>query len=196
MQYQLKSKGKNNIIIFFVGLLIAGCVITYTFESGIAELDTINDKYKVDHRSMPASIENAVLMRNDLKDFKENNNNLPESLDIFLNYRLKALESNIINLKAWEEGNRASTREGFGCKAIQVVVNSSILRNISAQRGYEAVEILQEFIDKYPDEALSINITQRDVVFTNFFYKEVENEARRDRKIIEYFCIKDEESEE
>ena len=61
-------------------------------------------------------------------------------------------------------------------------------RNISAYIGYEAVEVLQEFIDKYPDKSKSLNFTQRDVVFTNFYYSEVEREARRDNNIIRHFC--------
>jgi hypothetical protein len=105
-----------------------------------------------------------------------------------LDYRIKSLEANIINLEGWKHGKKASVRDGFGCKSLPIIVNSSILRNASAQKGYRAVEVLQEFVDKYPEEATLINITQRDVVFSNFYYYEVEREARMDRKIVEHFC--------
>lgn len=179
----------NYILALFILLLIIGCTSEITsFKSGVNKVDKINKKYGVDFKSMPATIENAVLMRNDLKGITGMSVNAPESFNLFLNYRMKSLEANIISLEAWKHGMKATTRDGFGCKSLPIIVDSSILRNISAQRGYGTVEILQEFVDKYPEEAMSINITQRDVVFSNAFYYTVENEAGRDRRVIEHFC--------
>lgn len=180
----------NHILIFFIFVLfIIGCSAEITsFEKGIKEMAKINKKYSVDFKSIPNTMENAVLLRNDLKQISGMGVNAPESFNLFLDYRIKSIESNIIHLEAWKEGMKASTRDGFGCKSLPIVVNSSILRNISAQKGYEAIKVLQEFVDKYPEEALTINITQRDIVFTNLYYYEIEREAKRDRTIIEHFC--------
>ena len=179
----------NHILALSILLLIVGCTTGITsFKSGINKMDKINKKYSIDFKSMPNTIENAVLMRNDLKQITGMSVNVPESFTLFLDYRIKSLEGNIIHLEAWKHGMKASTRDGFGCKSLPIIVNSSILRNASAQRGYEAIEVLQEFVDKYPEEALSINITQRDIVFSNFYYYEIEREAKRDRGIIEHFC--------
>jgi len=127
-------------------------------------------------------------MRNDLKQIVGMSANAPESFNLLLDYRIKGIETNIILLEAWKHGLKASTRDGFGCKSLPIIFNSSILRNASAQKGYETIKILQEFIDKYPKEAASINITQRDVVFTNADYYEMEREAGRDKRVIEHFC--------
>ena len=178
-----------NILALLVLLLFAGCSTEITsFESGDREMKIVNEKYGVDFKAFPAEIEKAVLMRNDLKVIEGKSSNAPESFNLLFNYRMKTLESTIIHLEAWKHGKKASTREGFGCKSLPIVFNSSILRNASAQRGYEALKVLQDFIDEYPEEAALINITQRDVVFSNAFYYEVENEAGRDRRIIEHFC--------
>ena len=178
-----------NILALLILLLLVGCSTEITsFESGAEEMKIVNEKYGVDFKTLPAEIEKAVLMRNDLKVIEGKSSNAPESFNLFFDYRMKTLESNIIHLEAWKHGKKASVREGFGCKSLPIVVNSSILRNASAQRGYEALEVLQGFIDKYPEEAASINITQRDVVFSNAFYYEVEREAGRDKRIIEHFC--------
>lgn len=179
----------NHILILFILMLMVGCDLGITsFESGIIEMKKINEKYGVDFKTLPATIEDSVFMRKDLKEIERVSFNPPESFQTFFDYRMKSLEANIIHLEAWKEGMKASTRDGFGCKLLPIVVNSSILRNASAQRGYKAIEILQEFVDKYPDEASSINITQRDVVFSNAYYYEVENEAGRDRRAINHFC--------
>jgi len=178
-----------NISVLLVLLLLAGCSAEITsFEKGAREMKKVNEKYGVDFKAFPAEIEKAVLMRNDLKVIKGKSSNAPEPFNLFFDYRMKTLESTIIHLEAWKHGDKASVRDGFGCKSLPIVFNSSILRNASAQRGYEALEVLQEFIDKYPEEAASINITQRDVVFSNAFYYEVEKEAGRDKRIIEHFC--------
>ena len=179
----------NHILTLTVLLLVIGCSTEITsFKSGINKVDKINEKYGVDFKSMPATMENAVLMRNDLKGITGISVNAPESFNLFLDYRMKSLEANIISLEAWKYGMKATTRDGFGCKSLPIIVNSSVLRNVSAQRGYWTIEILQEFVDKYPEEALSINMTQRDVVFSNAFYYTVEKEAGRDKRVIEHFC--------
>ena len=178
-----------NILAVFILLLLAGCSTEITsFERGVGEMKKVNERYGTDFKTLPAEIEKAVLMRNDLKVIEEKSSNAPESFKLFFDYRMKTLESDIINLEAWKYGMKASVRDGFGCKSLPIVVNSSILRNASAQRGYESLEVLQEFIDNYPEEAMSINMTQRDVVFSNAFYYEVQREAGRDRRIIEHFC--------
>ncbi len=178
-----------NILVLLVLLLLIGCSTEITsFESGAREMKVVNEKYGVDFKTLPAEIEKAVLMRNDLKVIEGKSSNAPESFKQFFDYRMKTLESTIIHLEAWKHGEKASVRDGFGCKSLPIIFNSSILRNASAQRGYEALEVLQNFIDKYPEEAASINITQRDVVFSNAFYYEVEREAGKDRRIIEHFC--------
>ncbi|MBL7055159.1 hypothetical protein ISS05_05370 [Candidatus Woesearchaeota archaeon] len=186
----MKNRTKiNYCLTLLVLLLVVGCSTEIiSFNGGINQVDKISKKYSVDLKTMPGTIENAVLMRNELKEVIEMSVNAPESFKLFSDYNMKSLEANIIHLKAWEQGVKASTREGFGCKSLPVIVNSSILRNISAQKGYETLEILQEFIDKYPKEAASINITQRDVVFSNLYYYEVELEAGKDRGVIEHFC--------
>lgn len=169
-------------------LIIAGCTGIMTFEQGTAEFKKISDRYNVDFKSMPADIEKAVQMRNELKELESRSTNAPEQFKLLLNYEKKSLEANILNIKAWEQGGLASTRDGFGCKQLPVIFNSTKLRNASAQIGYTAVSTLQDFIDKYPDESKSVNLTQRDVLFTKYFYSEVEKEAVRDRKIVEFFC--------
>lgn len=178
-----------NILALFILLLLIGCSTEITsFDRGVREMKKVNEKYGVDFKTLPAEIEKAVLMRNDMKVIEGKSLNAPESFRQFFDYRMKILESNIIHLEAWKNGNKASVRDGFGCKSLPIIFNSSILRNASAKRGYEALEVLQEFLDNYPEEAASINITQRDVVFSNAFYYEVEREAGRDRRIIKHFC--------
>jgi hypothetical protein len=183
------GKMKLNWLVVVVLLLLGGCTLhIVSFETGIGEMQRIDKKYGVDIRSMPATMGDAVLMRKDLLELRGRSATAPESFKLFLDYRIKSLESNIVSLEAWKHGNKATTRNGFGCKSLPIVLNSSVLRNFSAQKGYDAIKALQEFVDKYPEEALSINITQRDVVFSNLFYYKVEKEAARDRRVIEYFC--------
>lgn len=170
-------------------LLITACTtMVTTFSAGTDQLNIINERYGVGMKEMPSTIENSVLMRNELKELKEQNPKAPESFKMLLDYRIKSLESNIVHLKAWEHGKRATTIYGFGCRSKDIIINSSILRNKSVEIGLAANDIMQEFIDNYPEKAKSVNITQRDVVFSNYFFSELQKEAEKDRKIIEHFC--------
>ncbi len=186
----------NYILAFAVLLLLAGCTTEiFTFEQGVSEMEKIDGKYGADFKSMPGVMDNAVLMRRDLKELEGRSFSAPESFKLFLDYRIKSLEANIINLEAWKHGRKSTTVYGFGCKSLGIVVNSSRLRNYSAQKGYDSLEVLKEFVDQYGEEALSINITQRDIVFSNVYYYKLEDEASKDKRIIEHFCIKDEKEQ-
>lgn len=186
----------NHVLVLVVLMLFVGCVMEiFSFEQGISEMKEINEKHGIDFKGMPAVMGNAVLLRNDLKELQGRSLNAPESFKLFLDYKIKSLEANIIHIEGWKNDRKSTTKYGFGCKSTQIVINSSKLRNFSAQKGYESLEVLKEFIDKYPEEAESISITQKDVLFSNAYYYEVEAEASRDRKIIESLCLKDKEDD-
>ena len=62
------------------------------------------------------------------------------------------------------------------------------MRNSSAYKGYEAIETLQLFVDEFPDKAKSVNLTQKDVLFLNAAYQQVEDKAARDARVIRSAC--------
>ena len=68
------------------------------------------------------------------------------------------------------------------------MTGSARLRNASAQKGFEAVSVLQRFVDNYPEEAKSLNLTKKEVLFLNAEYFQIEEKAKRDSRIIEHFC--------
>ena len=185
----IKTKFIILYAVLFVLLFVIGCDSSISsFDRGIDEVMEVYNKHEVPLKAVPNTMEKAVLVRNDLKEIEEKSSLAPESFKLFLDYKIESIEANIVRLEAWKHGNKATVKDGFGCKALSIVVNSSKLRNYSAQKGRESLAVLQEFIDNYPEEASSLNITQRDIVFSNAYYHSVEEQAKADRRIIEYFC--------
>jgi hypothetical protein len=171
--------------------LIAGCVSvqkTLTFEQGTKRISEIDKGFGSDLKKVPNSTEDINNLVAQLTGFAAVNSDMPESLDALIDFRIKSLEAELLHIEGWQWGKASTTDYGFGCKGTGMILNSSRIRNASAQKGYEAVSTLQLFIDKFPEEAKSLNLTQKDVIFLNAAYYEVEKKAGRDAAIITSLC--------
>jgi hypothetical protein len=116
---------------------------------------------------------------------------MPLSLKYLLDFRIKGIEAEKLHTEGWQWGRGSTTDWGFGCrKGSARILNSSKIRNSSAYRGYESLESLQLLIDEFPDEAKSLNLLQKDILFLNAAYQQIEDKARRDSSIIRSACKK------
>ena len=181
----------NKTIIFalILGLAIAyGCSSQLTFENGVKKIDELDKKYGSSLKSPPNSTGSIAGLAAELNDFKSANQNLPEPLKYLVDFRIKFLEAEKLNAEGWQWGKASTTEFGFGCKGYGRITQSSDLRNQSAQKGYEAVGILQEFVDKYPKEAESAGLTQKDVLLLKATYFQIEEKAARDSRVMRGLC--------
>ncbi len=179
----------NKVIILVLVLVLAyGCSSQLTFENGVGKINELDKKYGSGLKSPPNSTERIAGLVAELDDFKSANQNLPEPLKYLVDFRIKFLEAEKLNAEGWQWGKASTTEFGFGCKGYGRITQSSDLRNQSAQKGYEAVGILQKFVDKYQKEAESVSLTQKDVLLLKATYFQIEEKAARDSRVIRGLC--------
>ena len=184
----------NKTIIFgilFLLVILYGCtsLIDASFKKGVKRINEIDDKFDTNMKSIPGSEEQIDELLVQLVGFGVANEDTTKALEYLLDFRIKSLEAEKLHIEGWQWGRGSTTDWGFGCrKGSARVLNSSKIRNSSAYKGYESLEALQLLVDEFPNEAKSVNLTQIDVIFLNAAYRQVEDKAVRDSKIIRGFC--------
>lgn len=182
---------KTAIFALILSLAIAyGCAASQmTFGQGVKKIDELDKKYGSSLKSPPNSTDKIAGLIAELNDFKAANENLPESLRYLVDFRIKFLEAEKLNAEGWQWGKASTTDFGFGCnKGYARILESAGLRNASARKGFEAVELLQKFIDSYPEEAASLDLSQRDVLYLKAAFFQEGEKAERDARIIRSLC--------
>ena len=124
-----------------------------------------------------------------LTGFGAANKDMPLSLKYLFDFRIKGIEAEKLHTEGWQWGRGSTTDWGFGCrKGSARILNSSKIRNASAEKGYESVNALQLFVDEFTNEAKSLNLTQKDVVFLNAAYTSIQEKAESDARTIRSIC--------
>ncbi len=159
-----------------------------TFKQGVKKISEIDEKYGATLKSAPAEVNDVEGLLAQFTGFRTLNE-LSEPLEYLLDFKIKFLEAEKLNLEGWRWGRGSTTDYGFGCrKGYARVKEAARLRNESAQKGYEAVEALQKFVEQYPKQAKSLDFTQKDVLVLNALYFQNEEKALKDARIIEGAC--------
>ena len=190
----------NKILIFLtLGLLTAyGCASfseltgfsnsPMSFKQGVKKINEMDEKYGTTLKSAPIEINEVEGLLAQITGFKTLNE-LSEPLEYLLDFKTKFLEAEKLNLEGWKDGKGSTTDYGFGCKkGYARVKEAARLRNESAQKGFEAVEALQKFIEQYPKEAKTLDFSQKDVLVLNALYFQIEEKALKDGSVIESSC--------
>jgi hypothetical protein len=164
-----------------------------TYDDGIVQMIQLQNKYGVDFQETP--LKDAIpSLRADLQAFErkivENDDTKP--LLLVVDYRLHALESDRLLLEGFKWGEASTTEPGFGCrKGSERILNSSALRNASATEGFASLVPLQQFVEEYPEKASALNLSQRLIVSLNANYAVIQQEAEKDRRIVQRLCFED-----
>lgn len=190
---------KTIIFILLATLIVAyGCanvsqlrgnvVFDPAFNDAVERINEIHESHGSTLKSAPETTDQIDNLLAQLIGFNAINE-LPESIEILIDFRIKSLEADKLHAEGWQWGRGSTTKWGFGCrKGFARVSEAARLRNLSATTGFEAVNILQEFVDKYPEEAKNLNYTQKDVLFLNAVYFQIQESALRDRSIVRSGC--------
>ncbi len=176
--------------IFFLVLmaLLAGCA-QQDFEYGLEKLNEVNSRYNTTIETYPKSAAQIELMMKDLDNLKNLQlQNGQKSFDYLIRYRILNLEAERLFMESQKHGFYDLAKTGFGCKPRPLVIESAALRNQSAQKGFEAVSMLREFIDEDPEDAKAAGLSHKNVLFLNASFYDVSRIARSDSNIINRFC--------
>ena len=184
----------NKSIIFSIALIliiVSGCAGsgTITFNQGVKRINEIDNQYGTGMKTVPNSTQGLNDLYAQLTGFGAANKDMPLSLKYLLDFRIKGLEAELLHTEGWQWGRGSTTDWGFGCrKGSARILNSSNIRNASAQKGYESLDALKSLIEEFPKETKSIDLSQKDVLFLNAAYQQVEDKAARDSRIIRNLC--------
>lgn len=141
----------------------------------------------------PNSIQQIDSMINDFQELKKTQlKSGQEPFTYVIDYRILNLEAEKFYIESQKYGSSGTTKDGFGCKTRPLILESVYLRNSSALKGFEAVELLREFIGKYPEEAALANLSLKNALFANATFYQISRDARSDSNIINNFCPQNE----
>lgn len=177
--------------IFLISVLffIMSCTQTKDFDYGVKQISKLNSRYNVTMETYPNNIKQINLMLNDFEELKkiqlEKNQ---EPFNYIINYKILNLEAEKLYIEGQKYGDAGTTKKGFGCKSRPLIIESVFLRNSSAMKGFEAVNLLWELVDKHPKEANLVNLSFKNALFLNATFYQISRDARRDSNIINHFC--------
>ena len=183
----------KKILFIFILFFIAGCSQAKDFDYGVRQINGINYKYNTTMETYPKHLKQIDSMSNDLKELKKIKLEAgQEPFNYIIGYRLLNLEVEKLFIFGQKYGESGTTKNGFGCKSRPLVIESAALRNRSALKGFEAVNLIREFVDKYPKEANSVGLSFKSALFLNATFYQISKEAIGDSNIIRYFCSENE----
>ena len=183
----------KKIFLLIILIFIVGCIQAKDFNYGVRQINNINSKYNTTMETYPVHLKQIDSMGNDLKELKKIKLETGhEPLNYLIDYRLINLEAEKLYILGQKYGESGTTKNGFGCKSRPLVIESASIRNSSALKGFEAVDLLRKFVDKYPKEANSVKLSYKNALFLNATFYQISREAAADGSIIAYFCTKNE----
>lgn len=183
----------KKILLAMILLLIAGCAQLKDFKYGIKQVNGVNSRYGTNMETYPNSIPKIDSMINDFQELKKTQlESGQEPFAYVIDYRILNLEAEKLFIEGQKYGSAGTTKGGFGCKTRPLILESAHLRNSSALKGFEAVELLREFIGRYPKEAALANLSLKNALFSNAAFYQISRDAGGDSSTINRFCPQNE----
>ena len=170
-------------------ILIAGCAQAKDFKYGAKQILELNSKYNKTMDTYPSDMQKINSMISDfakLRNLKLEKEQ--EAFNYVVDYRILNLEAEKFYMQGQEYGLAGTTTAGFGCKQRPLIIESVALRNSSALKGFDAVDLLRKFVDKHPKEANFLNLSYKNALFLNATFYQVSADAGFDSDIINNFC--------
>lgn len=177
-------------IFFLIAVVfILGCTQAKDFNFGIKKINFLNSQYNTTMETYPKTIKGINQMTDDYKELKSLQlESGQEAFNYMIDYRLLNLEAEKLFMQGQKYGNSGTTKYGFGCKQRPLVIESVSFRNMSANKAFEAVGLLREFVAKYPTEADKAELSNKNALFLNATFYEIARNARSDSNTINHFC--------
>ena len=170
-------------------LFVVSCTQTKDFEYGIKEINSTDIKYNTTLETYPKNIYQINLMISDLIELKKLKlDSGQEPFNNIIDYRILNLEAERLYIEGQKYGDLGTTKNGFCCKLRPFIIESVSFRNRSSLKGFEAVNLLREFMNSYSQYASLLSLSEKNVLFLNATFYDISREAKRDSDIINNFC--------
>lgn len=176
---------------FFLVLaaLMVGCMQQKDFSYGANQVSMLNSRYNVTMETYPPTIQQISSMLNELSELRSLKlNSGQEPFDYLVDYKMLNLEAERFYIQGQKYDSSGTTKGGFGCKQRPLITESVFFRNLSALKGFEAVDLLDKLVSKYPEEAKSVGLSGKNSKFLNATFYQIQREAKSDSGVINNFC--------
>lgn len=189
-QKQRKSKILNRgFFLVFTVFFVVSCTQAKDFNYGQKQINALDSKYNTTMEIYPKNMMQIDSMLGDLTELKKLQLEAgQEPFNYIIDYKKLNLEAEKLHIQGQKYGDAGTTKGGFGCKLRPLIIESASFRNNSALKGFEAVNLLREFIKKYQNEAKLANLSEKNALFLNATFYQIANDAKRDSSIINHFC--------
>ena len=157
------------------------------------QITALNSKYNTTMETYPKNMKQIDAMLIDFIDLEKLQLETgQEPFKYIIDYIILNLEAEKLYIWGQKYGDAGTTKNGFGCKIKPLIIESVFFRNSSAQKGFESVVLLREFVEKYPKEANSVGFSYKNAIFLNATFYQIYTDANSDSHVINYFCPKNE----
>ena len=183
----------KKIYLIVILIFIVSCAQAKDFKYSVKQVNKIDSKYNTTIETYPNTVSKINSMIGDFEEIKKLQLEAgKEPFNYLIDYRLLNLEAEKLLIEGQKYGDAGFTADGFGCKQRPLIIESAQLRNRSALKGFEAVELSREFVEEYPKEAEIAGISLKSALFLNAAFYQISEGARKDSSIINKFCPKNE----
>jgi len=177
------------VIISTILILVLTSCSNKDFGYGVDKIKNTHSVYNTSIDNYPDDIDALMGMDNSLKNLKMLKlDSGQKPFELYLDYQLYSTEANKLFIESQKYGMKGTTENGFGCRSRKFIVESSGLRNESANKGFAMIEKMQEMMSIYPKESSEVNLTESRLNFLNITFNAISKNAKRDASIIDSFC--------
>ncbi len=188
-----ESKKIYLLLAMLFAIALAGCAQSKDFNYGLSQLNKIDLKYNSTIDSYPKHLNQIESMSNELSELKKIQLETGQKpLNEIIDYQRLNLEAEKLFILGQKYGDSGFTKLGFGCKSMPLVIESAAFRSASASKGFEAVDLIKKLVAKYPKEAASAGLSNKNALFLNATFYQISREAEMDSGVITHFCQKNE----
>ena len=176
---------------FFIFILVfaVGCTQAKDFNYGQKQINALDSKYNTSMEIYPKNMAQIDSMLIDLAELKKLQLETgQEPFNYIIDYKNLNLEAEKLFMQGQKYGESGTTKGGFGCKSRPLIIESASFRIKSSLKGFEAVNLLREFVGKYPKEANSAGLSLKNALFLNATFYQISKDARSDSSVINRFC--------
>ncbi len=172
-----------------MAVFIVACAPGKDFEQGVLNLNEINSKYGTTMETYPDTVEKMSAMIDEMSKLKSSGLNAgSKPFSYVLNYRILNLEAEKLYSESQKYGTVGSTASGFSCKPRPLILESADLRQKSALKAFEAVDVIRKIVNEYPKEASSLGFSEKNALFLNATFYEIEKQAKKDISLMNNLC--------
>jgi len=182
------KSAKLAIAFLLASFILISCAPVKDYNYAMSEFNRTMGKYNSTLENLPDTTKEMESLQNEIKSMQLGLDRDADAFKHLVDYTVLVLEAEESKIRGESYGTIGTVSDGFGCKQRPLIYESADFRNKSAQKGFESLALLKEFLENYPNEAKSAGLGNRTIIFRNGDYAKLANEAKSDKSTVNKLC--------